>query len=175
MTMDEGKRTPNSQQGTHQSAANSESGQPSQSGAGTNQAGKEGRSFGQSGQDGDRNFRQPGQGFGQSSQHGQSMGQSSEQGQARQFEQPGGQIGAGQSGAEGRIADQIREHMEVMGEDGQSLGRVDSVDGERIKLTRADSEDGQHHYIQCSDVAGIENDQVHLHAGTRPLPGNDGS
>ena len=92
-----------------------------------------------------------------------------------QSSQSGGQFGAGQSGAEGRIADQIREHMEVLGEDGESVGRVDSVDGERIKLTRADSEDGQHHYIQCSDVAVIENDQVHLHAGARPLPGNDGS
>ena len=92
-----------------------------------------------------------------------------------QSSQSGGQFGSGQSGAEGRIADQIREHMEVLGEDGESVGRIDSIDGERIKLTRADSEDGQHHYIQCSDVAGIENDQVHLHAGVRPLPGNDGS
>ena len=167
MAMDKNNRPPNSQQGTHQSAANSESGQQNQSGAAMNQAGKDGQSFGQSGQDGDRNFRQPGQGF------GQSVGQGS--GQSQQFEQTSGQFGAGQSGAEGRIADQIRTHMEVMGEDGQSVGRVDSGDGERIKLTRADSEDGQHHYIQCSDVAGIENDQVHLHAGARPLPGNDGS
>ena len=173
MTMDENNRTPNSQQ--------------NQSGTQMNQSGQDsGQSFGQSGQDGDRNFSQAGSSFNQAGQQGQSMGQSSEQGQAgegreaamgqaQQFDQASGQAGAGQSGAHGRIADQIREHMEVMGEDGQSVGRVDSVDGERIKLTRAESEDGQHHYIQCSDVAGIENDQVHLHAGARPLPGNDGS
>ncbi|MBN8500272.1 MAG: DUF2171 domain-containing protein [Sphingomonadales bacterium] len=65
--------------------------------------------------------------------------------------------------------------MAVLGQDGEQVGRVDSVDGERIKLTRADSGDGQHHYIAVSDVAGIENDQVLLHAGARPLPDNDGS
>jgi hypothetical protein len=145
----------------------------SQDGCWTNQAGSPPNANGQPQQtEGDRNFRQAGEGFGEQSG---GAGQAGDQGQARQFDQSSGQFGAGQSGAEGKLSDQIREHMEVIGEDGESLGRVDSLDGERIKLTRADSEDGQHHFINCSDVAGIENNQVHLHAGARALPGNDGS
>lgn len=33
----------------------------------------------------------------------------------------------------------IREHMEVVGADGVHIGTVDKVEGQRIKLTRADS------------------------------------
>ena len=43
-------------------------------------------------------------------------------------------------------ADQIREHMEVLAQDGAHVGTVDHMDGaSRIKLTRKDSADGQHH------------------------------
>ena len=35
-------------------------------------------------------------------------------------------------------ASQIREHMEVIGADGVHVGTVDHVDGDRIKLTKAD-------------------------------------
>ena len=43
---------------------------------------------------------------------------------------------------------QIREHMEVIGADGVHLGTVDHVEGNRIKLIRADSGVGheQHHH-----------------------------
>ena len=34
---------------------------------------------------------------------------------------------------------QIREHMEVIGADGVHVGTVDKVEGDRIKLTKADS------------------------------------
>ncbi len=45
-------------------------------------------------------------------------------------------------------ADEIREHMEVLAQDGAHVGTVDHMDGEsRIKLTRNASSDGQHHYI----------------------------
>lgn len=118
----------------------------------------------------DQSFAQFGQDGMRSSEAG-----SGASGQAQQFEQQSGQFNAGGSGADGRLIEQIREHMEVLGDDGQSLGRVDSVEGDRIKLTRSDSEDGQHHYIACSDVAGIENDRVQLHTGARSMPGNDGS
>lgn len=157
MTMDDRNRRSGSQQGENFGKA----GQQNQGGAMPGQTGKDGRMPGQ-------NQAQSG-----SSASGGSAWQSSSQQQ--QFEQNQGQFGSGASGADSRIADQIREHMEVMGDDGMSIGRVDSVDGDRIKLTRSDSEDGQHHYIKCSDVAGIENDQVHLHAGARSMPGNDGS
>ena len=33
-------------------------------------------------------------------------------------------------------ASQIREHMEVLGSDGGHVGVVDSIEGERLKLTR---------------------------------------
>jgi rRNA processing protein Gar1 len=37
----------------------------------------------------------------------------------------------------------IREHMEVVDSTGKHVGTVDKVEGERIKLTRKDSGDGQ--------------------------------
>ena len=38
----------------------------------------------------------------------------------------------------------IREHMEVIGADGVHIGTVDHVEGDRIKLTKADSGEGHH-------------------------------
>ncbi len=64
----------------------------------------------------------------------------------------------------------IKEHMTVVGADGVHLGTVDHVDGERIKLTKADSpatEDGQgakHHYIPAGLVASVDGDTVRLSA-----------
>ncbi len=56
----------------------------------------------------------------------------------------------------------IREHMNVVGSDGQQVGTVDHVEGDRIKLTRSGSPDGQHHYLPTSAVASVENDRVVL-------------
>jgi hypothetical protein len=71
-------------------------------------------------------------------------------------------------------ASAIREHMEVIGADGVHLGTVDKIDGERIKLTKADSgvqiegqqgqHTGHHHYISLGLVAGVEGNQVRLSA-----------
>ena len=62
----------------------------------------------------------------------------------------------------------IREHMEVIGADGVHLGTVDKVDGDRIKLTKADSgpggHEGHHHYISLGLVADVEGDKVRLSA-----------
>ena len=64
--------------------------------------------------------------------------------------------------------DEIREHMEVIGADGVHLGIVDKVDGDRIKLTKADSgqgsHEGHHHYISTGLVADVEGDTVRLSA-----------
>lgn len=63
--------------------------------------------------------------------------------------------------------DQIREHMEVIGADGVRLGTVDKVEGERIKLTRADSgvtHGDHHHYVPGGLVAAVEGDSVRLSA-----------
>lgn len=80
--------------------------------------------------------------------------------QQQQFEdrqrQPGG------SGSDSRFADQIRQHQEVVDQSGALVGTVDHVDGDRIKLTRSSSGDGQHHYIPLTQVAGIEGDKIRL-------------
>ena len=67
---------------------------------------------------------------------------------------------------------QIKEHMEVIGADGVHVGTVDHVDGDRIKLTKADSgagfeggaHQGHHHYISGGLVAEVEGNKVRLSA-----------
>lgn len=71
-------------------------------------------------------------------------------------------------------AGDIREHMEVIGADGVHVGTVDKVEGDRIKLTKADSgaqvsegsgsHEGHHHFISLGLVADIEGDRVRLSA-----------
>ena len=62
----------------------------------------------------------------------------------------------------------IREHMEIIGADGVHVGTVDKVEGDRIKLTKADSgqgaHEGHHHFIGRALVADVEDDQVRLSA-----------
>lgn len=66
------------------------------------------------------------------------------------------------------IADQIKEHAEVIGADGVHVGTVDKVEGSRIKLTKKDSGEGHHkdhhHFIPLSLVADVEGDKVRLSA-----------
>ena len=61
---------------------------------------------------------------------------------------------------------QVKEHMEIIGAEGVHLGTVDKVEGDRIKMTRADSgsHDEHHHYISGGLVAGVEGNQVRLSA-----------
>lgn len=61
---------------------------------------------------------------------------------------------------------QITEHMEVIGADGAHIGTVDKVEGNRIKLTRADSgsHSDHHHYISGGLVAAVEGNTVRLSA-----------
>lgn len=56
----------------------------------------------------------------------------------------------------------IREHMEIVDFEGKHIGTVDKVEGERIKLTKTDSPDGQHHFIDKKQVAGVEGNKVKL-------------
>jgi hypothetical protein len=60
----------------------------------------------------------------------------------------------------------IKEHMDIIGADGVHLGTVDKVEGDRIKLTRADSGShmDHHHYISAGLVAEVEGNQVRLSA-----------
>ena len=94
----------------------------------------------------------------------QASGENTASDQQSQFETgSGGQMGGGTD-----TASQIREHMEVIGADGVHLGTVDAVEGDRIKLTKADSgmggHQGHHHYISCGLIAGVEGDKVRLSA-----------
>ncbi|WP_027162653.1 DUF2171 domain-containing protein [Mesorhizobium sp. WSM1293] len=64
----------------------------------------------------------------------------------------------------------IREHMEVVGADGVHVGTVDKVDGQRIKLTKADSGEGahkgHHHYIPLTLIAEVDGKKVWLSANS---------
>ena len=58
---------------------------------------------------------------------------------------------------------QIREHMEVVGNDEQHVGTVDKIAGDRIILTKSDPESGgAHHSLSCSDIDRVEGDRVIL-------------
>ncbi|QDP19927.1 DUF2171 domain-containing protein [Sphingomonas xanthus] len=56
----------------------------------------------------------------------------------------------------------VRENMEVVGSDNETVGRVDHVRGDRIVLTKDDSEDGRHHTLSCSLIDKVEGDRVIL-------------
>ena len=64
--------------------------------------------------------------------------------------------------------DQVKEHMEVIGADGVHVGTVDAIEGQRIKLIKADSgqgsHQGHHHYVSTGLIAGVEGDKVRLSA-----------
>ncbi len=97
------------------------------------------------------------------------MGQSGQQGDARQqqqFDSQGSSQQRGGTGMDNRFADQIREHMEVIDADGQHVGTVDDLDGDRIKLTKSDAGmgggSGEHRYVPLSQVQGIEDGRVRL-------------
>ena len=60
----------------------------------------------------------------------------------------------------------IKEHMEIIGADGVHVGTVDKVDGDRIKMIKADSgsHGDHHHYVSGGLVAGVEGNKVRLSA-----------
>jgi hypothetical protein len=59
---------------------------------------------------------------------------------------------------------EIREHMQVVGADGDPVGHVDGIEAGRIKLVRADDPlgHGAHRYIPLHAVAMVEGDLVRL-------------
>ena len=56
---------------------------------------------------------------------------------------------------------QIRQHMDVIASDGERIGTVDAVEGERIKLTTDAARDGKQDHVDLSDVARVD-EHVHL-------------
>ena len=65
-------------------------------------------------------------------------------------------------------ASEIREHMEVVGADGVHVGKVDGVEGDRIKMVRKDEQHGQddehHHYLPLAAVASTDGGKLWLSA-----------
>ncbi len=59
---------------------------------------------------------------------------------------------------------QIQPHAEIIGADGVHVGTVDHVDGARLKLTKKDSIDGRHHFIDGGLIASLEGGTVRLSA-----------
>jgi len=61
---------------------------------------------------------------------------------------------------------QISEHMEIIGADGVHVGTVDAVEGDRIKMIKADSGShaDHHHYLSSGLVAAVEDGKVRLSA-----------
>ena len=58
---------------------------------------------------------------------------------------------------------QVREHMEVVGSDGEHVGTVDCARGDRLILTKSDPESGgAHHSLMCTSIDRIEGDKVML-------------
>ena len=59
----------------------------------------------------------------------------------------------------------VIEHSPVLGSDGGHVGTVDHEDNGRLKLTKKDSDDGQHHWLDAKYVARID-EHVHLNVST---------
>jgi len=57
-------------------------------------------------------------------------------------------------------ANLIAEHMDVIASDETKIGTVDHLDGDRIKLTKTASPDGQHHFIALTSVDHVD---AHVH------------
>jgi len=58
---------------------------------------------------------------------------------------------------------QVREHMEVVGSDGEHVGTVDCTRGDRLILAKSDPESGgAHHSLMCTSIDRIEGDKVIL-------------
>ncbi len=65
------------------------------------------------------------------------------------------------TGMGGCGASNIQPHMAVVSSCGCTMGKVDGVQGDSIKLTKNDSPDGQHHFIPVSWVERVDS-HVHL-------------
>jgi hypothetical protein len=62
-----------------------------------------------------------------------------------------------------QVLGQAREQMEVVGSDGEHVGTVDRVAGDRLILTRSDPQSGGvHHSLSCTDLDRIDGDRVIL-------------
>ena len=68
----------------------------------------------------------------------------------------------GQRQTKRQLLGNVQEHMEVVGSDGQPVGKVDHIRRDSIILTKNDSPDGRHHTIGCSKIDRVEDGMVFL-------------
>lgn len=68
----------------------------------------------------------------------------------------------GQRQTKRQLLGQVTEHMDVVGSDDQSVGKVDHIKRDRIILTKNDSPDGRHHAISCARIDRVEDGKVFL-------------
>lgn len=61
-----------------------------------------------------------------------------------------------------KLLSEAREHMPVVGSDMEPVGKVDHIKRDGVILTKSDSPDGRHHFVGCSMIDRIENDQIVL-------------
>ncbi|WP_425146862.1 DUF2171 domain-containing protein [Deinococcus sp.] len=61
------------------------------------------------------------------------------------------------------------EHMQVKDVNGDHVGTVDHLDGDMLKLTKSDSEDGQHHLVPLSQVESMDEVAVYLNVAHSEL------
>jgi hypothetical protein len=57
---------------------------------------------------------------------------------------------------------EIRENMEVVDANDQHVGMVEKVEGDRIRLIKKDALDPRHPFLDKSQVASIEDNEVKL-------------
>jgi hypothetical protein len=58
-------------------------------------------------------------------------------------------------------ADQIKQHMEIVGNDGQHVGIVDRVEHDELRISKTDPPDRLHHFLPLANVEYVD-DRVHL-------------
>ena len=61
-----------------------------------------------------------------------------------------------------RRLEQDAHDMPVKDAAGDQVGTVDHVDGDRLKLTKSGSIDGQHHYVPLTAVSSMDDVAVYL-------------
>lgn len=66
-------------------------------------------------------------------------------------------------GEQRQAVQQVREHMEVVGSDGQHIGTVDKLRGDRIILTKTDQDSGGvHHSVPSAWIRSVDAQKVTL-------------
>jgi hypothetical protein len=62
-----------------------------------------------------------------------------------------------------RNVSQIKEHMKVVGSDGQHVGTIDCIENDEVKLAKNDPESGgQHHTIPLEWVESVKGNEIRL-------------